>query len=91
MNLFLPFLKAVGVGDNPCDNAWPGYFAFSDPEARALANFVNNTNGGNWKVFFTMHSYSQLWMLPYGYTGERVEDYDKLVSKLFASIPSIIA
>ncbi len=76
---FLLFRLAVGVGDNPCDLTWPGYFAFSDPEAQALADFVSYTNNGNWTVFFTMHSYSQIWMLPYGYTGEQIEDYEKLV------------
>ena len=71
---------AVGTGDSPCDITWPGYFPFSDPEALHLANFLLNTNGGRWKLFFTMHSYGQLWMAPYGYTTEPVVDYDKLAS-----------
>ena len=83
--MFFSILKAVGTGDSPCSDIWPGYFAFSDPEALHLANFLLSTNEGRWKLFFTMHSYSQLWMAPYGYTTEPVVDYDKLVSFKFPS------
>lgn len=30
-------------------------------------------------AFLTLHSYSQMWLVPWGYTRARVKDYDDLV------------
>ncbi len=73
------FISAVGVGKYPCAITWPGYFAFSDPEAKALADFIMENNVGKWKLYLTLHSYSQLWMTPWGYTQQLPQDYDKMV------------
>ncbi len=73
------FVLAVGVGRQPCAITWPGYFAFSDPEAKALADFIMENNVEKWKLYLTLHSYSQLWMTPWGYTRQLPQDYDKMV------------
>ncbi len=30
--------------------------------------------------FLDVHNYSQMWMIPWGYTKENIKDYDELVS-----------
>ena len=30
--------------------------------------------------FLDVHSYSQMWMIPWGYAKENIKDYDELVS-----------
>ena len=46
---------------------------------RAVSEFIMSRNG-TWLVFVTLHSYSQLWMAPWGYTDDRPDDYNRLVS-----------
>ena len=35
--------------------------------------------GRQWVFFMTLHSYGQLWLLPYGYTPDDPPTYDELV------------
>ncbi|KAL1919542.1 uncharacterized protein VTP21DRAFT_2235 [Calcarisporiella thermophila] len=53
-----------GASNNPCDETYHGPSAFSSPEARAMSQFISAKRP---HVYFDIHSYSQLWMWPYGY------------------------
>jgi len=68
----------VGVKEDPCANTYPGPFAFSEPEANASATLLY-TNRHRIRAYLTLHSYSQLFLTPYGYTEDLPDDYDDLL------------
>lgn len=65
-----------GSSNNPCSNNYAGDFAFSEPETKALSEFIQ----GIYQLigYFSFHSYSQYLMIPYAYTTEKVENYSDL-------------
>jgi len=63
-----------GASRDPCDDAYCGRKAFSEIEVQSIANYVLKV--GNIKGFIDFHSYSQLWMQPYGWTAAKPKDYD---------------
>jgi len=71
-----------GPGSSPdyCSETYRGPHAYSEPETNALRNFIEvfAEQGVQWTAFVTTHSYSQLWMTPYGWTFDLPEDYDEL-------------
>ncbi|KAF9426079.1 hypothetical protein BGZ76_002913 [Entomortierella beljakovae] len=62
-----------GSSTNPCADDYMGPSAFSSPEATNIANYLKSLP----KVvsYIDFHSYSQLWMVPYGYSGTRPTTY----------------
>jgi len=66
-----------GSSNNPCTQNYHGPKAFSEPETRHLSEFVMSMHE-NIKFFLTYHSYSQLMLLPLGYTEEPPKDYDEI-------------
>ncbi|KHJ42628.1 zinc carboxypeptidase [Trichuris suis] len=67
-----------GSSSNPCDETYQGPFAFSEPEARAVRDFVLKHRHAL-KAFIDLHTYSQLWIHPYGH---RVGTYPADVNDL---------
>ncbi|XP_075003712.1 carboxypeptidase A1-like [Calonectris borealis] len=65
-----------GASRNPCSETYHGPYANSEPEVKAIVDFVNNH--GNIKAFVSIHSYSQLLLYPYGYTRTPVPDQKEL-------------
>jgi len=55
-----------GVSHNKCDQTYCGPEAFSEVEMRNIRDFVQTLDPVP-VVSHTFHSYSQLWMWPYGY------------------------
>jgi len=55
-----------GSSGDPCSETYRGKKAFDQPEVLAVATYVKNM--GNVKYYNNYHSYSQLWMGPWGYT-----------------------
>lgn len=45
---------------------YAGTWAFSEPETRAILDFLQ-PRSNVFKAFITLHSYSQIWMYPYGH------------------------
>ena len=72
------FVSAVGVSNNPCSDTYCGPNAYSEVEAANVASYIENADTV-WRVFYTVHSYGQLWMAPWGYTTDQPENYDALV------------
>jgi len=69
---------AGGSSNLPCDDTFMGGSAFSEVEVKAMSDYYNTI--ANRAVFFlSIHSYSQLILLPYGYSNERYEDYQEYV------------
>lgn len=69
---------AIGASSDPCSLVYAGPFPYSEPETRAMSDFILSLEG-TWKLYLTLHSYKQLWMLPWGYSKNLVETHDKLV------------
>ena len=80
MNCLSPlYIAAVGVSDNPCSNTYCGTEAYSEVEAANVARYIESAEN-DWTVFYTLHSYGQLWMAPWGYTTDPPTNYKDLVS-----------
>ncbi|TPX44873.1 hypothetical protein SeLEV6574_g04248 [Synchytrium endobioticum] len=54
-----------GSSSNPCSEAYMGSKPFSAPEPLAIANYVK-TRAPNVLAYIDFHSFSQLWMYPFG-------------------------
>lgn len=69
-----------GASTNPCSETYAGPKAFSEPETMNMANHM-------WRhrqrlmAYVALHSYSQLWLTPWGYTSDLPDDYNDLVGK----------
>ncbi|XP_073669363.1 carboxypeptidase A1-like isoform X2 [Paramisgurnus dabryanus] len=67
-----------GASDDPCAEDYRGPSANSEIEVKNMANFI--VNNANFKSFITLHSFKQLLMYPYGYTGKDTPDKSELHS-----------
>ncbi|CAG2173202.1 unnamed protein product, partial [Oppiella nova] len=57
---------SAGASSSPCSDTYCGTAAFSEIEAKNMAALVT-AKRGNVAAYFSVHSYSQLWMYPWGY------------------------
>ena len=57
----------TGVSHDPCSEVYCGDEAFSEIESKNIRDFVLTLNNPVPTVGWTFHSYSQLWLWPYGY------------------------
>jgi len=69
------------TSSNPCSDIFKGAEAFSEPETRAVRDTVKKLQGERVvHAYYTIHSYSQLWLLSWGYTqGSYPVDYPQLL------------
>ncbi|KAI1285167.1 Carboxypeptidase B [Halotydeus destructor] len=68
----------VGTSDNPCSEIYAGARAFSEIESRAVAEFIMRKKD-TLKLYLAVHSYSQLWLTPWGYTDALPDNYRDLM------------
>ncbi|CAH1779626.1 unnamed protein product [Owenia fusiformis] len=68
----------IGASDDPCSNTYAGVAPNSEPEVDAVRAYIMQ-NPSYYGAFITMHSYSQLFLLPYGYTVDFPQDYDEMM------------
>jgi len=66
-----------GTSPLPCADTYRGPYAFSEPESAAMRD-VLVANSGRVKSSISIHTYSQLWMSPYGYQSTLPADYDEM-------------
>jgi len=83
-----------GSSRDPCSEQYNGWAAFSEPETRAVADFIlslsssNNDNDddtvvvGGLLIYVSLHAYGQHLLTPWGYTRQLPPDYGDLVSQL---------
>ncbi|XP_059470334.1 carboxypeptidase B-like [Neocloeon triangulifer] len=64
----------VGSSINPCREIYAGSRPFSEPETKAVSDFILS-HKDEIKVYLTMHSYGQVWLVPWGYKAEKPQDY----------------
>lgn len=70
-----------GTSSIPCSEIYHGPNAFSEPETRAIRDLITS-KGRRVKAFFDIHSYSQYWLIPWGFTKDSPVDYQDMVIKL---------
>ncbi len=73
------FSPGPGASDDPCAEDYRGPSAQSEIEVKNIADFI--MSHGNFKSFMTLHSYKQLLMYPYAYSGTDAPDRTELVRK----------
>ncbi|KYN42292.1 Zinc carboxypeptidase A 1 [Trachymyrmex septentrionalis] len=66
-----------GSSNNPCSETFAGPMPFSEIETKSMSAYINSISD-KFYVYIGLHSYSQLLMFPYGYTTDRVDNYDDL-------------
>ncbi|XP_051979127.1 carboxypeptidase A5 [Xyrauchen texanus] len=66
----------AGSSSSPCTETYRGPSAHSEPEVKAIVDFVKSH--GNLKSFVSIHSYSQMLLYPYGYTHTPAKDQAEL-------------
>jgi len=64
----------AGADPDPCSDAYYGSGPFSEVEVRTVGLYIKNA--GNIRGYINFHSYSQLWMSPWGYTENLPPDYN---------------
>ncbi|KAL3080818.1 hypothetical protein niasHS_014923 [Heterodera schachtii] len=58
----------TGSSLNACSNLFAGKKAFSEPEAKAIADFLQDEEiKGRVDAFITLHTYAQLWIHPFSH------------------------
>jgi len=67
----------VGASSNPCSDTFAGPVPFSDPETKALSEFMT-AHIDELKVFITYHSYGQYILHPFAYTMDPAENVEQL-------------
>ena len=73
-----------GASDNKCLETYHGPEAFSEVEMRNIRDYFLDQKPTP-ILAMCLHSYSQLWMYPYGYkTGVFPENVREIVSRLFS-------
>lgn len=67
-----------GTSMNASDDNFGGSHPFSEIETETLSKYLISLRG-KIQVYLLFHSYFQKILFPYGYTGERVKNYDDLL------------
>ena len=60
-----------------CSNSYGGPAPFSEPETLAIKELLQ-ANGDRLKATVFVHSFSQLWLAPYGVNTSRPAEYDEM-------------
>jgi murein tripeptide amidase MpaA len=82
----------AGTSSSPSSDVYRGPKPFSEPETKAASDFIL-AHKDTMKAFISVHSFSQLWLIPYSYArntqpadGDELNDMSK---KVVAAIRSI--
>ena len=73
-----------GASRDPCDDTYCGGKAFSEVETAQVAKFIGDHND-TIVHYINFHSYSQLWMSPWGTEFERAIEFFRSSSRFFSS------
>jgi len=67
-----------GSSNDRCSDTYHGPSAWSEIENVHVSNYIM-TRQGDWIFFNDIHSYSQLILLPWGYTSTHPDDYNEML------------
>ncbi|CRL02092.1 CLUMA_CG015125, isoform A [Clunio marinus] len=65
-----------GASTNPCSDLYAGSAPFSEPETKALSEYLRTIP--NLVGYFAFHAYGQMMMTPFGWTKELLGNYHEL-------------
>lgn len=77
---FFYLIGTLGASTNPCSHNYAGVAPFSEPETRAIADYMQEELLDKLHIFLDFHSYSQRWLTPWGYTASLPNNYAEQVS-----------
>ncbi|KAI5618380.1 carboxypeptidase B2 precursor [Silurus asotus] len=66
-----------GASSNPCSDIYCGQYPESEPEVQAVTKFLRSHKDVV-KLYFSIHSYSQMLLFPYSYTHEQIPNHNEL-------------
>lgn len=70
-----------GTSNLACSDVYCGPRPYSEPSMLAMYNFVSRiAETENLLAYISFHSYSQMMLLPYGYTVAHLDNYHQMVS-----------
>ena len=72
-------IPEAGASKDPCSDTYCGPKAFSEIEVRSVAEYLLKIP--HIKAFIDFHSYSQLWMSPWGYMKTPPVDFKVQVNR----------
>lgn len=72
--------REYGASSFPCSESYAGPKPFSETCTRTLSQYIS-TIGKKLVAYIDFHSYSQLLMVPYGYSSKPLDNYNLTVSK----------
>ncbi|RWS00236.1 hypothetical protein B4U79_09238, partial [Dinothrombium tinctorium] len=70
------------TSNQPCEETYIGMKPFSEPEARALRDFLTRLKANKTHIlamYISLHSYGQVWTYPYAHTIEEPRNKRKLI------------
>uniref|UniRef100_W8BDX3 Zinc carboxypeptidase A 1 n=1 Tax=Ceratitis capitata TaxID=7213 RepID=W8BDX3_CERCA len=73
------WMENGGASDNPCSETFAGTHPFSEPEIKALADYIASIKD-RLNIMLAFHSYSQVLLSPYGHTSELADNHDDLMA-----------
>ncbi|CAJ0592513.1 unnamed protein product [Cylicocyclus nassatus] len=74
------FWSSTGSSSDPCHETYHGPSAFSEPETIAVRDYLQANKP---EAFITLHSYSQMWLIPYGHKRRSYpQDFDTALRPL---------
>lgn len=79
-----------GASSNPCSEIYAGSEAFSEVEMRNVRDQIIKYQD-TLVAYLTFHSYSQLWMYPWGYTSDLPEDWQELDDLAQSAVDALTA
>uniref|UniRef100_A0A0K0F5Y1 Zinc carboxypeptidase A 1 n=1 Tax=Strongyloides venezuelensis TaxID=75913 RepID=A0A0K0F5Y1_STRVS len=88
------YWSETGSSDNPCSNQFHGSSPLSEPEARAVSDFLTSDEMfDRLDGFITLHTYAQLWIHPYSHEYENyptdVRDISRVALKAINRLRAI--
>lgn len=72
------FWNSGGSSALACSETYRGPSAFSEPSTRSMSQYIS-TIAHRLVGYISFHSFSQLLLLPYGYTAAHLDNYDVTV------------
>lgn len=78
-NFDVSFCSAADTPD-PCKETFCGKAPFSEPETTAFRDYVGGFRD-RIAFYFSIHSFGDLWLIPYGFRVDRPPDYEALMTR----------
>ncbi|XP_055599535.1 zinc carboxypeptidase-like [Uranotaenia lowii] len=72
------YFKQGGSSSDPCTDTFAGPYAFSEVETKSVSDYFTSIQASI-STYLAFHSSGQLLMIPYGYTTEKLDNYEEMM------------